>query len=155
MNWWWTLVVPAGEHIEDSKHALQKGLEMVLSMAQSSSGDAVERKVATSLVSAASNMLYGMCRSDAERLEALKRISRVLSQSRSVLEGRYPADAAHWICAKSYNAATSHMRARDKQRAQSFMMVTADLCKSTECSAITLDMCRETAKKFSLRIGES
>ena len=96
-----------------------------------------------------------MCRTDAERLEALKLVSRMVSQGKAVLEGCYPAIEAHWICAKAYNASASHMRARDKYLAEAFMAATVDLCKCTNCAAITVDMCRDTAKKFSVDLVES
>lgn len=128
---------------------------MVVKIAQNNAGDAPQKKVDTGGASAAARKLYEMCRCDAERLEALKLISRVVTQSKKVLEGCYPADEAHWICAKAYNASASHMRAREKQLAEAFMSVTAELCKCTNCAAVTVDMCRETAKKFSLHLTES
>lgn len=143
----------AGDHDEDSKLALQTGLEMVLKLAQNDTVHAVKRKVSTEEAVYASIMMYEMCGSDGERLAALRLISKVFAHRPSSLEGCYPADGAHWICAKAYNAATLHMRARDKQLAESFMSITVDLCKNTECAAITVDMCRETAKKFSCQIG--
>lgn len=143
----------AGVHDEDSKHALKTGLEMVLNAAQNSAEDVVKKKVSMGYTSAASRMLYELCRSDAERLEALRLISGVLTRGKRALEGCYPSDEAHWICAKAYNASTSHMRARDKHLAEAFMSVTVALCQCTDCTAVTADMCRDTAKKFSYQIG--
>lgn len=144
----------AGDHDDDSKHALQTGLELVLKMAECKDGDGL-KKVATGDASAAARMMYETCRTDAERLKALKLVSRVVSQSKAVLEGCYPADESHWICAKAYNASASHMRARDKHLAEAFMAVAVELCKCTNCTAVTVDMCWETAKKFSVNLVES
>lgn len=122
---------------------------MVVTLAQNDSGKVSQKRVPTQDAASASIMLYEQCRSDAERLAALKLIARVNSQGKGVLAGSYPADAAHWICAKAFNAATSRLRAREKQLAEAFMGITVDLCTSTNCVAVTVDMCRETAKKFS------
>jgi len=86
----------------------------------------------------------------AHTLELMLEVARL-----PCMAGCYPELEAHYICAKAFNVAASHMRSRNTELAQLSMTLASELADATNCEAVTSDMCRAAAKKFASTFAEA
>lgn len=104
-------------------------------------------------IAQAGRALLNSVQDDSGRAQTLELILDVARGT--CMKGRYPALEAHYICAKAFNNAASHMRSRNRELAQAFMTLASDLADATDCKAVTSDMCQAAAKKFSAGFAEA
>ena len=96
----------------------------------------------------AARQLFELSSTDASRLAALQ---RVLQMARSApLQGRLPANEAHWLVANAHNAGCSARARREEELARGFMQVALDLATATGCKGVAMDSCRKALESWGL-----
>lgn len=104
-------------------------------------------------IAQAGRTLLDSAQGDSDRMQTLELMLEVAR--RPCMAGCYPELEAHYICAKAFNFAASHMRSRNTELAQSCMTLASELADATNCKAVTSDMCCAAAKKFTMTSAEA